>query len=86
MAGGVFTEAASISEETLNLPERLYVRLADATGRRVEVELDMTPRISKTDRGLFRQEHAIPNGRRRLRRIGDKKSRLALWTSRAIWS
>lgn len=41
-AAGVLTEAASISEEPLNMPEPLYLAMTDVTGRRVEVELNAT--------------------------------------------
>ncbi|MFC1764516.1 hypothetical protein ACFL6U_20920 [Planctomycetota bacterium] len=40
VAAGVFTESASVSEQPLNMSERLYVTISDSAGSSVEVELD----------------------------------------------
>ena len=42
VAAGVFTDAASITVDTFNMPERLYTAISDTSGKRIEVELDPT--------------------------------------------
>jgi len=43
---GAFTQAAAITGDAINAPERLYAKIKDATGKQVEVELDPTGTVN----------------------------------------
>ena len=46
VAAGAFTQAAAITGDAINSPERLYAKIKDATGKQVEVELDATGTVN----------------------------------------
>jgi len=46
VASGAFAQAAAITGDAINAPERLYAKIKDATGRQVEVELDPTGTVN----------------------------------------